>query len=155
MRKGFTLIELMIVVIIIGILAAIAIPKYVDVTKKAEAARVISDFRVILAAVQMCLAETGEYPPDYYPGGVPYMLRPYLADGFSFDLRPSMDVRYDWENWFINGKPKHPHTGILYGLSVTTTDIALINAIEELYGGGFQYSLNSNYTFVIGFIPQD
>lgn len=155
MRKGFTLIELMIVILILGILASIALPKYIAVTKKAEAARVISDFRVILAASQLCIAETGEYPPDYYPGGVPVQLIPYLADDFSFDLRPSMDVRYDWENWVVDGRPKHPHTGIMYGLSVTTSDMALVNAISDLYGNGFQYSLNSNYTFVIQYIPQN
>jgi len=153
-KKGFTLIELMIVMVIIGILAAIAIPKYVDITKKAQAARVIADFRTILVAVEMCLAETGEYPRDYYPGGVPYELRPYLAEGFSFNLRPSMDVRYDWDNWVINGRPKHSFTGILYGISVTTKDMALINAIDELYDGGFTYSLGNNYTFVIEYIPE-
>jgi prepilin-type N-terminal cleavage/methylation domain-containing protein len=153
MRKGFTLIELMIVVIIIGILAAIAIPKYMDITKKAEAARVISDFRTILMAVQLCVSQTGVYPPDTGPGSVPNMLKPYLARGFKFNLRPAMDVRYDWENWFINGRPLHPGTGILYGISVTTTDMALVNAIKEVYEGPFMYSLNQNYTFVIAFIP--
>jgi len=123
------------------------------VKKKAEAARVISDFRVILAATQLCYAENGEYPPDYYPGGVPYQLRPYLNENFSFDLRPTLDVRYDWENWVVDGKPMHPHTGILYGISVTTGDMALINAIDELYSAGFKYSLGQNYTFVIAYIP--
>ncbi len=34
-----------------------------------------------------------------------------------------------WKNRVINGKPKSPPAGVLYGLSVATTDIALINAI--------------------------
>ena len=52
--KGFTLIELMIVVAIIGILAAVALPQYQDYTKKSKFAEVVSMVGAARTAVELC-----------------------------------------------------------------------------------------------------
>lgn len=61
-QKGFTLVELLVVVAIIGILAAIAIPKFVDSTSAANGARVLSDLQSLDSAIQQYSATNGASP---------------------------------------------------------------------------------------------
>ena len=59
-RKGFTLVEIMIVVAIIALLAAIAVPGFLRARKRAQATRVLNDLRLIDSAVDQYAIETNK-----------------------------------------------------------------------------------------------
>lgn len=63
-RKGFTLIELLIVVAIIAILAAIAIPNFLEAQVRAKVSRVKTDTRSLALAVECYNADHTKYPPS-------------------------------------------------------------------------------------------
>ncbi|HQC72603.1 MAG TPA: pilin, partial [Candidatus Competibacteraceae bacterium] len=69
-QQGFTLIELMIVVAIIGILAAIAIPAYQDYTARAQMSEAFSLTGGQKSAVSEVYANTGDWPTDNPTAGV-------------------------------------------------------------------------------------
>ena len=56
-RGGFTLVEIMIVVAIIALLAAIAVPNFLRARKRSQASRILQDLRVISAAVDQYAIE--------------------------------------------------------------------------------------------------
>jgi len=74
-RKGFTLVEIMIVVAIIGLLAAIAIPNFIKARQKAEQQACIANLKQIQGAVQVWALDnnkagtdapaTSDLTPDY------------------------------------------------------------------------------------------
>jgi prepilin-type N-terminal cleavage/methylation domain-containing protein len=62
--RAFTLIELLIVVAIIGILAAIAVPSFSNAMIRAKLARVQSDFQVLTTALHMYQMDNSVFPPN-------------------------------------------------------------------------------------------
>jgi prepilin-type N-terminal cleavage/methylation domain-containing protein len=63
-RGGFTLVEIMIVVAIIALLAAIAVPGFLRARKRSQASKILNDLRMIDAAVDQYAIETGRSTDD-------------------------------------------------------------------------------------------
>lgn len=68
MNKAFTLIELLIVVAIIAILAAIAVPNFLEAQVRAKVSRVKSDMRTLDVAIRSYQVDTNKYPMHGHPG---------------------------------------------------------------------------------------
>ena len=77
-QKGFTLIELMIVVAIIGILAAVALPAYQNYTDKAKYTEVVQSASALKTAVEVCVQVQGSFASCAHgTNGVPAAGGPY------------------------------------------------------------------------------
>src|SRR5438270_4710728 len=63
-RAGFTLVEIMIVVAIIALLAAIAVPGFLRARKRSQASKILNDLRMIDSAVDQYAIETGKKTND-------------------------------------------------------------------------------------------
>jgi len=63
-RGGFTLVEIMIVVAIIALLAAIAVPNFLRARKRSQASRVLQDMRMIDSAIDQYAIETNKSTND-------------------------------------------------------------------------------------------
>ncbi|MEW6233909.1 MAG: prepilin-type N-terminal cleavage/methylation domain-containing protein [Candidatus Omnitrophota bacterium] len=86
-KTAFTLIELLIVVAIIGLLAAIAVPNFLNAQTRAKIARIEADFKTIATALEMYRLDNGAYisranniswPYRFYPLTTPVS---YLSQG--------------------------------------------------------------------------
>jgi prepilin-type N-terminal cleavage/methylation domain-containing protein len=140
-RAGFTLVELMVVCLIIGILARIAIPKYDKIRLRARAAAVVSELNVVRGAAYQAYENTGRWPIDAATGKVPTALRTLLPGSLSFT--PAKGVSYDWLlSGMPSGDPARATRSARMGMGVSTTDAALRAELQR--------QLNGQPTYVTG-----
>lgn len=79
-ERGFTLVEVLVVVAIVGIISAMAMPMYADALAKSKRASLISDGRKVYDAMMAYYADNSHFPPeDEFDKAT---LEPLTADGY-------------------------------------------------------------------------
>jgi prepilin-type N-terminal cleavage/methylation domain-containing protein len=146
-RGGFSLIELLMAVSIVGILAGLAIPNLQNMTYRARATEVAADLEAVRVAVLTYNADRFRWPADAVLGVVPPELTDFLPDGFSFQGN-GYELKY--ENYSVpGGLPGDPSTRQLIAVSATVDAQELSNAVVELLGGSLIFSVGTKHTIVI------
>jgi len=141
-RAGFTLIELFIVIIVIGILASIALLKFLDLRNTARAAEVAGDFRSVLVGSYNHYAEYNDWPADAGQGVIPAALAPFLPSGFRFS-KPYYTLEYD--NLGLGGGGAY-----MVGVTVSSADADLMSKLIRNLGNKAPYFVAGNaLTYII------
>ena len=145
-RGGFSLIELLMAVSIIGILAGLAIPNLRNMTWRARATEVAADVEVVRVSTNQFNADEFAWPAEVGQGVVPTGLPPYLPEGFAFQ-RDGYEIDYDRISPV--SVPGDPGTTQLIAVTVVIDTDELSNAVIELLGGSIIWSVGRSHTFII------
>jgi prepilin-type N-terminal cleavage/methylation domain-containing protein len=98
--RGFTLIEIMVVVVIIGLLAALGIPAFRRAQRASQNTRVVNDFRVFAQAFEIYNTQNGGWPDSAAPGVLP-SLPVSIADTLraaSWTVQTTIGGQWQWDN---------------------------------------------------------
>lgn len=93
---GFTLVEIMVVVVVISLLAAIAVPSFRRIQRKAKTTAIANDFRVFGAAFDTYAQETGRWPADTAVGVFPAAMAQRINQT-AWQRKTPMGGKYNWE----------------------------------------------------------
>ena len=100
--RGFTLIEVFITLVILGILSSVGLFKYIDFRQQAYAASVAADLSAVKIAALTAWTDSEQWPPDAGPGIEPPEIRVHLTGNVTFI---NSDYTLDWDN-LSGGRPQ-------------------------------------------------
>jgi prepilin-type N-terminal cleavage/methylation domain-containing protein len=140
-QHGFTLIELVVVIAILGILAGIAIPRFLDSQASARGAKIVADLRTIDSAAMHYYAQKGKYP------AVINSATPATTDGFigsNLAAWPKPATGSFIVAQLAGGTKTFTNTATYYTLTSEGRAQYVGHPVEYYLGGGDDYALKNS-----------
>lgn len=148
---GFTLVELMIVIAVIGLLSAIAVPNYINFRKKAQAAQVAANLKNFEKGFIAYAIDYENFPNDCHTDNGPYGLPNVEIEAYisveEWAATTALGGRYNWE-----GPDYYSYAGI--SIDGATADVKYLRHVDAMLddgnlGSGRFRQIGSRYTYII------
>lgn len=140
-KRGFTLIEILIVVVILGILAAIVIPQFTSASEEAKGSSVQSQLQTVRSQIELFNMKEGAYP-DFQTNGWDEMTNPMDE---SFDLLATTP--------YLQGAPRNAArrnaTGIILGTAAVGAASGAGPATGEADDAGWYWNTDRKIMYAI------
>ena len=123
-RPGFTLVELLIVIIVIAVLAAIAIPKFVNSSARSKEASLHADLKLVRDSIELFHNDTGGYPAALTDLAV--IVAPANgkdSTGAAYPIVPA-----NWKGPYLATVPNDPVSVVALTYSVTSPTVGQVNS---------------------------
>ncbi len=143
-RRGFTLVELLVVMIVMTVLALMTVMRYIDLKHRAMSAKATTDMDIVRKAGYARYYDAGTWPAGSGAGIVPVDLTPYLPNSFTF-ARPEYTL--EWENFVPPGGG--PSASYQVAVRLTSSNPRLMQALSQTIGSRSPYIMMGNELVVI------
>jgi type II secretion system protein G len=147
-KPGFTLLEIMIVVGIVGLLAAIAVPSYLYARRRARATTMADELRALCEAFELYNLENGRWPtPSAGPGDFPAGMSTYVEERYwtngVIGGGTYMWLYYDPVTSYVVYIDNVQHTNIMRSVDKIIDD-------GDLGSGAFRRGNGANFYRIVG-----
>lgn len=139
------MVEIMVVVVIIGLLAAVGMPTFRQVTMRSKATALINDVRQFTTSLQTYNHQTGRWPAESDPGLIPTEMAGALSPNFT---KPTtLGGMFDWDNDVSPGgiNAKAAVTVATANGHTFTNDAGLVEMVDRMMDDGNLSSGNVQY----------
>jgi type II secretion system protein G len=123
-NRAFSLVELLIVIIIIAVLAAVAIPRFANSTTRSKESALRANLKLFRNAVELFKADTGAYPAvlaDLAATSAP-------ANGVDSSGNPAAITAADWKGPYLNSLENDPISGAAFTYSTTAGTVGKVTS---------------------------